>query len=192
MKRLFIIAVLAFSSLTARSELFTFYAITSNDSSGYAQFVGESQLYMNVNLLGMGQVSLVFTNTGPDESVITRIYFDYIPELSLSLAAINDGNGVNFQSAPVNPKTLPAGRGMEDTFIAGLAVASANASPHNGINPSGTLELILNYDDSYDFLDSLGNTDLRVGLHVQAFEGGDSESFVNVIPEPGTLPLLFI
>ncbi len=192
MKRLLVIAVLVLSTLATRAELFTFYAITSNDSSGYAQFVGESQLYMDVTLLGMGQASLVFTNAGPEDAVVSRIYFDYIPELNLSLVAINDGNGVEFKASPINPQNLPAGRGMESMFIANLGVASENPAPHKGINPSDSLELIIGYDDSYDLLGSLGNEDLRVGLHVQSFEGGYSESFVNVIPEPGTLPLLCI
>jgi hypothetical protein len=192
MKRLFAIAILAFSSLAARSELFTFYAITSNDSSGYAQFVGESQLFMDVTLLGMGQVSLVFTNAGPEAAVISRIYFDYIPKLDLSLVAINDGDGVVFQSSKVNPGNLPAGRGLESLFISDLGVASQNPAPKLGINPSDSLELIMGYDEATDFLGAFGSEDLRIGLHVQSFEGGYSESFVNVIPEPSTLPLLFV
>lgn len=192
MKYLLITAVLALSSLTARSELFTFYAISSNDSSGYAQFVGESQLYMDVTLLGMGQVSLVFENSGSENSVITQIYCDFAPELSLNLVAINNGDGVEFQTNPVSPKNLPAGQGMDNVFTSDLAVSSKNPSPQNGINPYDSLELIMSYDDSYDFLGSLGNGALRVGLHVQGFEGGYSESFVSAVPEPGTLPLLFV
>ena len=190
MKHLLIVAALILSSLATRAELFSFYAITSNDSSGYTQFVGETQLYMDVTLLEIGQVSLIFKNDGPEDSVVTRIYFDFLPELNLSLVAINDGNGVDFKATPVNPKNLPAGRGMESIFISDLGVAAENASPKHGINPNATLELIMNYDSSYDILGALGNEDLRVGLHVQSFESGDSESFVNVIPEPGTLPLL--
>lgn len=189
MKRLLIVAALILSSLATRAELFTFYAITSNDSSGYAQFVGESQLYMDVTLLEMNQVSLVFKNDGLEDSVVTRIYFDFTPELNLNLVSINDGNGVAFKATPVNPKNLPAGRGMESLFVSDLGVASYNPSPKNGINPNDNLELIMSYDESYDILGALGNEDLRVGLHVQSFEGGHSESFVNVIPEPSTLPL---
>ena len=192
MKHLLIIAILAASSFVAHAELFTFYSITSNDSSGDAQFVGESQLQMEVTALGMGQVSLVFKNVGPEDSVVTRIYFDFIPELSLSLVAINDGNGVEFQSSPVNPGNLPAGRSMASLFKSDIGVASRNPGPKYGINPYDSVELIVDYDDSYNFLGALGNEDLRVGLHVQSFEGGHSESFVNVIPEPGTLPLLLL
>lgn len=192
MKYLLATIALAVSSLVAHAELFTFYAITSNDSSGDAQFVGESQLHMSVTLLGTGQISLVFNNSGSADSVVTRIYFDFVPELSLSLVAINDGNGTEFKASPVNPRNLPAGHSIQSIFSSGLGVASRNPSPHYGINPADSVELIMSYDDTYDILGALGNEDLRVGLHVQSFEGGYSESFVNVIPEPGTLPMLFV
>jgi hypothetical protein len=192
MKRLLFIVALAITPLVALSELYSFYSITENDSSGFAQFVGESQLYMDVTLLGMGQASLVFTNAGPEESTVTRIYFDYIPELSLSLVAINDGAGVEFSAGRINPNNLPAGLSLTDNFISEMAVAANNPSPRHGLNPYDSLELIVNYDASYDFLDALGSEDLRVGLHVQSFEGGYSESFVNVVPEPATMPLLLL
>jgi hypothetical protein len=191
MKRLLIITALALSSISARAELFTFYSITDNDPSGYAQFVGESQLFMDVTLLSMGQVSLVFTNAGPAVSSVSRIYFDYNPQLSLSLVAINDGSGVDYDANPTNPKTLPSGNNQMEAFISDLAFSSDNPSPHKGINPYESLELILSYNDSYDFLESLQNEDLRVGLHVISL-GGYSESFVNTIPEPATAPLLLL
>jgi hypothetical protein len=147
---------------------------------------------MNVTLLGTGQISLVFTNSGPEESVISRRYFDFVPELNLSLMAINGGNGVEFQTSPVNPRNLPAGHSITNIFNSELGVASKNPSPHYGINPYDSVELIMTYDDTYDFLGALGNEDLRIGLHVQSFEGGYSESFVNVVPEPGTLPMLCV
>jgi hypothetical protein len=57
----------------------------------------------------------------------------------------------------------------------------------NGINPGEWLR--------FTFLGDLASTiadiysgDLRVGLHVQGFAGGGSDSFVT--PEPGTLAVL--
>jgi hypothetical protein len=191
MKRLLIISAMTLHLISANAELFTFYAITDNDSSGYAQFVGESQLYMNVTLLSLGQVSLVFTNTGPAASSVSRIYFDYNPELSLSLVSINDGDGVEYDANPTNPKNLPSGKNQTEAFISDLAFSSDNPSPHKGINSYESLELILSYDASYDFFDQLHSGDLRVGLHVISL-GEYSESFVNTIPEPATAPLLLL
>lgn len=192
MKYLLTIAALAISPLVTYAELFPFYAITSNDSSGYAQFVGESQLHMDITVLSSGLVNLEFINSGTENSVVSRIYFDFTPELNLNLVAINDGNGVEFKASQVNPSNLPAGHSIASIFSSDLGVAARNPSPHYGINPSDSVELIMSYADSYDFLDSLENEDLRIGLHVQSFDGGYSESFINVVPEPGSLPLLFV
>ena len=44
-----------------------------------------------------------------------------------------------------------------------------------------------------DVLDELATGELRIGIHVQAFGDGESESFVNNgprVPEPGSLFLL--
>ena len=191
MKRLLITVTLALHAVSAQAELFAFYSITDNDPSGYAQFVGESQLYMDVTLLSMGQVSLVFTNTGPVASSVSRIYFDYNPELSLSLVTINDGGGVEYAANPSNPKNLPSGNNQTEAFISDLAFSSDNPSPHKGINPYESLELIFNHNDAYNFLDSLESEELRVGLHVISL-GEYSESFVNNIPEPATAPLFFL
>jgi hypothetical protein len=196
MKHLVVIVALAAAALAAHGELFSFSAITANDMNGCAQSTGESQLYMDVTSLGTGQASLVFTNAGPEASAISGIYFDFIPELSLSLATINNGYGVDFQTSPVKPKNLPGGQDLDPVFICDLSVGAKGPGPLKGINPYESLELIMNYDASYDLLSALGSEYLRVGLHAQSFSGGYSESFINVlsdphgIPEPGTIPLL--
>ncbi len=195
MKYLLVVAVLAASVLIAHGELFGFYAITSNDSSLSAPSVGESQLHVDMAATGKGQVSFVFKNTGPEDSVISNIYFDFAPELNLRLSAIHAGPGVAFQVDSVKPKNLPGGRGMDNVFISDLGVSAKKPSPKNGLNPCDSLELIMDYDSSYDLLGALENNDLRIGLHVQGFAGGYSESFVNLtptVPEPGTIPLLLI
>ena len=191
MKYLLVTAVFIASTWVARGESLSFSAITSNDTGGYAQSVGESQLFMDVVSLGSGQASLVFTNAGPEDSFISSIYFDFFPELSLSLAAINNGNGVEFQSFHVQPKNLPAGKRLDNVFISDLGVAARYPSSKKGINPYESLELIMNYDGSYDLLDALGNEELRIGLHVQGFAGDYSESFISV-PEPSSIPLLLV
>lgn len=190
MKHLFIIVALAIFSSAARAEFFNFYSITDNDPTGHAQLVGESQLSMKVSLLEAGQVSLVFKNNGPEDSTVTRIYFDFIPELDLRVDEINEGDGVEFQLNPVSPKNLPAGQSLDYAFISNLGVAAKNPSPKYGINPYDSLELIMSYDGSRDFIGALGSEELRVGLHVQAFDKDFSESFVNVIPEPASMGMM--
>ncbi len=192
MKHLLVAAILVASALVARAELFAFCAITSNDSSGYAQLAGESQLYMDVTVLDTGQASLVFTNTGPEDSVVSRIDFDFAPELGLNLIAINNGSGVEFQASPASPNNLPGGKSLNNAFISDLSVAAKNPRPKNGLNPYDSVELFIRYDDSRNLLDALENETLRIGLHVQSFAGGYSESFVNVVPEPGAISMLLV
>lgn len=198
MKVFLITAAFAATVLVVHGELFSFSAITTNEKEGSAQHTGEAQLRMDVASLSAGQVSLIFTNAGPAPSVISSIYFDFAPELSLSLAAIDNGTGVDFQTRSGKSRNLPAGKDLDNIFISDLSVTAKSPSPKKGINPYESLALVMNYDTSYDLLAALENEELRVGLHVQGFAGGYSESFINVhlhqdaVPEPGTTTMLLI
>ena len=189
MKRVFIIAFATLSLSVVRAELLNFSSITSNDPTGYAQFVGESQLMLDASYLGSSRYSLVFSNEGPADSVISEIYFDYTSDLSLQLIGINKGAGVRFSAGRTNPANLPSGRNI--TFASELSVSADNPSPRHGVNPSEYLELIIHYEGSNDLLSSLGNSDLRVGLHVISL-GEYSESLVNVVPEPATFSMALL
>ena len=41
-----------------------------------------------------------------------------------------------------------------------------------------------------DVISELGDGSLRIGIHVQAFASGGSESFVNTVPDPSPAALL--
>jgi hypothetical protein len=198
MKHFLVTATLVLSVLAVRGELYSFTAITANDTSGFAQLTGESQLLLEVSPMGSGQANLIFSNNGPEHSVLSQIYFDAVPELNLSVTAINNGSGVGFQLDPNKPKNLPAGQGLDVIFISDLTLSARNPQPANGISPYESLELILKYDDTYDLVGALANKDLRVGLHVQGYASGYSESFLNgenpqeTVPEPGTISILFV
>lgn len=173
----------------AHAEWFDFSAITANDSSGFSQYVGESQLRMEVVLYEEGQTRITLVNDGPEESALAQIFFDFSPEINLSLVSIGNFEGVSFTSRNVKPGNLPGGNSLHPAFGSDLAVGAANPGPKNGINPGERLELIMSHNSSYDIIGALANEDLRVGLHVISL-GEYSESFVNVVPEPATLPLL--
>ena len=189
MKQILIVGMVCLLLPVAHAEWFDFTAITANDSSGFSQYVGESQLHMEVVLFGEGQSRVTFVNEGSEKSSLAQIYFDFFPEMNLSLASIGNADGVSFTSRHVNPNNLPGGKAIFAAFESDLAVGAKNPSPKNGINPGESLELIMNYNSSYDIIAALANADLRVGLHVISL-GEYSESFVNVVPEPATLPLL--
>jgi hypothetical protein len=187
--KLLIIGMVCLLLPVAHADWFDFNAITANDSSGFSQYVGELQLHMEVVLYEEGQIRVLFVNDGPEESSLSHIYFDFFPGINLSLARIGNVDGVSFTTQNVKPNNLPSGKSIFAAFESDLAVGAANPSPKNGINPGESLELIMNYNSSYDIIAALGNSDLRVGLHVISL-GEYSESFVNAVPEPATLPLL--
>jgi hypothetical protein len=196
MKRLLITAVLCTAVWAARGEWYSFSAITSNDPAGFAPSAGETQLYLGISPLSDGQASFVFTNTGPAQSSVSQIYFDFAPALHLGLEAINNGPGVDFEVPHRDQENLPGGKTLENRFLSDLGISADNPAPFNGINPDEGLELRMSYNGAYDLFDAIENEELRIGLHVQSFAGGYSESFVNTrahldtIPEPGTLSIL--
>jgi hypothetical protein len=62
----------------------------------------------------------------------------------------------------------------------------------NGVNPGESLGIlfdILGGNSFANVIDDINSGALRIGIHVQGFASGGSESFVNV-PEPATLVLL--
>lgn len=201
MKRLILITfVLILVNVPARAVLFSFYGITSNDPSGNAVTIGETQLSMDVNILSPGLVSVLFENTGLYSSSVAEIYFDsptVIPPLNLELFSIINGSGVKYVEDEA-PDTLPGGNDPLIQFSADVAAEAGNPAPKNGINPGEWLELHLTYTDPpHNFIDMLMSGELRVGLHViglgdDGFGGNYSESFINeiMIPEPSTALLL--
>jgi hypothetical protein len=96
------------------------------------------------------------------------VYFD--DGSLLSIAIIINSIGVSF-SQFASPGNLPAASNAAPPFVttAGFSADSDSPVQPNGVNPgeSGTL---------------------RIGLHVQGYQSGGSESFVNA-PEPASLAL---
>ena len=177
-----------------------FYNISANNVTNAA--TGETQLSVTVSPFG-AQAKFLFSNSGPIACSIADVYFD--DGSLLGIASIINGPGVNF-SQGASPPNLPAGNNATPPFetTAGfLADSDAPVQP-NGVNPGEILEIIFDLqgtqtiDDVYDELETGA---LRIGIHVQGFPNGGSESFINnspnsnpgsnpIVPEPGTLLLL--
>jgi len=112
----------------------------------------------------------------------------------LGIASIdNSCPGVSFSQSPT-PHNLPGGNTLIPPFVAteGFSADSDPPVEHNGINPNEWLGITFDlksgktYDD---VINNLNSCDLRIGIHVQGYASGGSESFVNV-PEPATVTLL--
>ena len=77
---------------------------------------------------------------------------------------------------------------------AGFLADSDPPVSQNGVSVGQSLGVVfsLQAGGTYaDVISELATGELRIGIHVQGFTGGGSESFVNVpVPEPGTALLL--
>ncbi len=157
--------------------------------------IGEAQLLMEVVPdMDPAKVEFHFMNTGPWASSLTQVYFD--GSALLSPAAIINGPGVQF-SAPAVPTNLPGGASITPPFDATAEFSAGSDAPvqPNGVNPGEELRIVfdLRHGATYaDILDELARADLRVGIHVQGFASGGSQSFINdpaAIPVPGAVLL---
>jgi hypothetical protein len=174
---------------SAQAVTFGFDCITGNVAADCA--TGEAQLTVNVTDPGGGQVLFHFKNTGGNASSITDVYWD--DGSLLGLATLTNGPGVTFD-AGCAPGNLPGGNSITPAFqtTAGFCADSSPPVQPEGVNPGEWLKVYFDLQLGKTFADvlaDLASGELRIGVHVQGFSGGGSESFVNV-PEPGTLALL--
>ena len=185
---------LASTPAWAASELNLGFTNISGNNATNAQ-TGETQLSLTVRDLMNGNIEFVLSNSGPLASSITDAYWDDAdPGLLADLISIdNTVSGVNFAEGGA-PPNLPAGNNATPSFSADFLATATNPSggPNgNGVNPSEsvgiTFELAPNivFDDIDDALSSGA---LRVGIHVQSFANGGSESFINDTPDTPIVP----
>jgi hypothetical protein len=189
-----VLVMLAAGAAVYAGPTYDFTCITNNSAANAA--IGEAQLFVEVQNPGGNQVTFYFTNTGPEASSICDVYFD--DGSLLSIVGIIDGSGVSFGS-PATPGNLPGGNSISPAFET-TDDFSADSNPpveHNGVNPGENLAIMFSLKGGMtygDILDDLASGELRIGLHVQAFPDGGSESFVNnrdpsVVPVPGAILL---
>ena len=178
----------------AGATTFSFDAITSNSVADPA--IGEAQLFVEVKAAAGGQVDFRFFNTGPSASSITDVYFD--DGSLLAIASVINMTGVDFAQG-ASPGNLPAGNNANPDFeaTAGFTADSNSPTAPNGVNPGEELTIRFSLQGTQtlaDVLAELATGELRIGIHVQAFGDGESESFINNgptrVPEPGSLLLV--
>ena len=193
--RLFVVlGSLFWASGSAHAVVFSFDCITNNLAGDCA--IGEAQLAVDVLDSGDGRALFVFTNVGADDAVITDVYFDDGTLLGLSgLIDADDDDltpgvfgdaGVDF-SPGASPGNLPGGNMIGFQATAGFLADSDAPPPAEGVGPGETLGVLFTLQSGgklADVLDELDTGALRIGIHVQAFASGGSESFVNELPEP--------
>jgi hypothetical protein len=180
-----------------------FECITNNKATDCQ--IGEDQMTVEVGLNADGTVYFKFTNSGPAASSIVQIYFDYgtTPDSLAGISGISSSSGVSYTEG-ASPSNLPGGNDPEWLFSADESADADAPKQPNGVNPTEWVTISFNLANEADFDDvlaellDLGSPSwLRIGIHVQGFASGGSESFINgdgdgggKVPEPGTLLLL--
>ncbi|MHC5139553.1 MAG: PEP-CTERM sorting domain-containing protein [Planctomycetota bacterium] len=174
-------------------ETYDFYNITHNNAANAA--TGQLQLSVAVSDKGSGFVGFKFMNAGPADCVITEIYFQ--DGSILGFASIDESlSGVDFKEdevGNVSPKNLPGGKSIDPQFIAttGFSIEPVNPEPTWGVEPGEWVEIVYSLQSGKTYaniIEELNTETLRIGIHVQSFENGGSESFIT--PEPATMVLL--
>ncbi len=187
----------------ATSVTYGFSNITSNNATNAAtggQFL-VTVTELPIDMFGPAMVKFTFSNAGPAASSITDIYF-YDGALIGATMAINDsGVGVSFMEG-ANPNYLPGGNNvLPDASKKFEADSDAPVQP-SGVNPGGewvefTFTLLpgITFDDVISSLNSglegpfMPGTDLVIGIHVQGYADGGSESFITSVPLPAPLAM---
>ena len=208
---------LAAAGTAARAATVSFNFLTTNDKSPPYDWESSPQYGAQVIGNSDGTVTFKFTNEGPIQSSITDIYFDDYDSNPVLLFSktnpqspkVGESAGVNFtvdSESKVAPGSLPGGNLADPDFVVTSGMSADADAPvyANGVN-NGLGEwvtLTFNLRGTYQFndvIDYLGLSDgqttarLRIGIHVQGFVGGGSESFISSpLPPPPvieTVPL---
>ena len=188
-------AAVVFSSQNSSAVTisYSFDNVTANSTANIGT-AGQYIVDVSDQGVAANQVKFTFRNTGPAASSITDIYFDDAdPALLLGFASIANGAGVSF-SQGASPQNLPGGNTI--SFSADFGADSNAPTQPRGVNPGETLDIIFNLLSPNDFADVTaalnagGTSGLRIGIHVQGFANGGSESFVSIPPNtpPTDLP----
>ena len=200
-------AFFLFAAVSAQALVYTFDNITNNNSGDAA--IGEAQLWVDITDVGSDQVLFIFGNDGPFASSICDVYFDNrdfglgngslleIAGLIDSDDGVDGDSGVDFTQY-ATPGNLPGANNASPPFVttAGFSADSDPEAQPNGVNPGETLGILFDLKSGQiwdNVIDELGAGDLRIGIHVQGFDGEGSESFVNnpaPVPEPSTVLLV--
>ena len=187
-------AAFAVSAFAAEAATYNFVPVTSNSSTNTT--IGSQQLSVDVADSGNGTVSFTFANGGPAASSITDVYWDDQAGLLNTMGTLSGSAGVSFTQY-ATPGNMPGGNSIGFSVSpTGASADSTSPVQPNGVNPGEFLTVIwsllggVTYSDVISALNLGGDQSgsLRIGIHVQGFANGGSESFVNSTPTPVPVP----
>lgn len=184
----FVVTCALVAGTQAQAEMYGFTGLSLTSATNVAG--GQAQLSINVTDAGSNRALFTFNNVGSSAMSITDIYFDNGSALS-SLYSITNGPGVSFSNG-ASPPNLPSGNTAIPPFVADFGMDSDPPPSHNGVSPGESVGITFNLSGDYsDLISELNSSVTRVGIHVQGFGNGGSETFVHssVVPVPGALAL---
>ncbi len=188
MKTSYIVIFTLVCTLGVGSTFATIYPFEIFTDNG--DFNDDPGINMYMDVYNGGNVAkFTFYNDSAVQSTITNIYFDDGTLIGATLGII-DGPGTDFDENEPNPSNLPSGNTIGFDADREFNIGPEPAPPANGINNIGagewvTIEFDLVGGTLQDVLDELNNGSLRVGIRIQNFTDGSSESAV--VPEPATV-----
>lgn len=200
------VAGFAFSaSGHANATTFGFAAVTNNNAGDVA--IAEAQIFVDVLDGGGGTVDFTFQNAGPAASSIVQLYWDDAAGVLGAFSNTFDSSAGVLFSAGANPGNLPGGNPVGFSATDSADADNPGGKANNGVQPNEFVTANFALLGGATFNDvlaalaaganddgTLGSDDgLRIGIHVQAFASGGSESLVNsisTVPVPAALPLL--
>jgi uncharacterized protein (TIGR03382 family) len=184
-----LVGIVCAVSAAQANVTFGFNESCTNNNAGDVN-IGLAQMRVDIADAGSGRVDFTFRNLGPAASSITDLYWD--DGTLLGIAIITNGPGVDF-SIGASPGDLPGGNSCAPPFIAtqGFSSDSNPPSQPNGVNPGEWVTVrfdLINGRTYAQTLAALDTGELRIGIHVQGFATGNSESFV--LPSPSAAAIL--
>lgn len=172
------------------SELFGHLAgrgseITVNFQAITANGVGSpeiAEMQMSVNIMDNGDIKFTFSNAGPLDSSITQIYFDETTQFLGAISAAPTGVGTMFTADSTPLGNLPSGNTASPAFMATREITADSPPSMNGIEPNEMMMVSYDLLGTFDsFLSELASGAFRIGIHVQSFSNGQSESLVSCV-----------
>lgn len=176
--------VLLIVANTSQAITLSFENITNNNSVQLSD-----QLSVETSMVGDG-VAFTFYNDVGIGSSITDIYFDVGTNTTLftDFSIMEQSAGVSFDLTP-HPANLPAGETIN--FYSDFGGDSTTPTTANGIDSAGEyITFLASLGSAFSYTDAMRaifDGSLRIGMHIQAIEGGgaeDSDSYVTTVPVP--------
>ena len=161
---------LLLSAVNANAATINFIGVNANEVDVSAQ------LSMEVTQVGNNVDFRIINAAGGVNVFVGHIYFDFLnTNLFTSLTQTGQLGTVSFSGDATSSQNCSEGNAIGFTTDAD---ADRNGGASNGINIGEYLILSAVLSPTADIVDLLNTGGLRVGLHMQGYAGGGSDSYV--------------